>query len=154
MLSRTRRRGLGRLTVASLAVLAAPPALANVALTLLSTDPFTNANSQHRTEVEPDGFRFGNTIVTAIQTGRIFDGGSADISFATRSSASFTHSRDWRLTVTGAATATASAWPSSMPSRKLTTPPSPPTHVQKAACPSPCSSRTGSPSLDRDSCRP
>ncbi|MBO3746137.1 exo-alpha-sialidase [Streptosporangiaceae bacterium NEAU-GS5] len=68
--------------IAALA-LAASPALANVPLTLLSTDPFTNANSQHRTEVEPDSFRFGNTIVTAIQTGRIFDGGSADISFAT-----------------------------------------------------------------------
>jgi len=86
--SRTRHRGLGRLIVIPIVVLATlalavPSALANVSLTLLSSDPFTNATSQHRTEVEPDSFRFGNTIVTAAQTGRFFDGGSSDISFAT-----------------------------------------------------------------------
>src|SRR6266536_4664433 len=58
------------------------PAHANVALTQVSTDPFTNANSQHRTEVEPDTFQFGSTIVAAFQVGRIFGGASADIGFA------------------------------------------------------------------------
>lgn len=54
-----------------------------VALTQLSTDTFTNNTSQHMTEVEPDSFAFGSTVVMAFQTGRIQDGGSADIGFAT-----------------------------------------------------------------------
>ncbi|MGB2953680.1 MAG: hypothetical protein WBB74_09880, partial [Gaiellaceae bacterium] len=52
-------------------------------LTQLSADPFTNTSSQHRTEVEPDTFAFGSTIVTAFQVGRTFDGGSSDIGWAT-----------------------------------------------------------------------
>jgi hypothetical protein len=58
-------------------------AYANVALTQVSTDPFTNTNSQHQTEVEPDTFQFGSTIVAAFQTGRISGGGSSDIGWAT-----------------------------------------------------------------------
>jgi hypothetical protein len=58
-------------------------ALANVALTKVGTDPFTNSTSQHQTQVEPDTFSFGNTIVAASQTGRFFDGGASDICFAT-----------------------------------------------------------------------
>lgn len=49
----------------------------------ISSDPFTNTTSQHMTEVEPDTFSFGTTIVTAFQTGRIFNGGSSDIGWAT-----------------------------------------------------------------------
>jgi hypothetical protein len=49
----------------------------------LSSDPYTNATSQHRTEVEPDTFSFGSTIVTAVQVGRFFDGGASNIGFAT-----------------------------------------------------------------------
>src|SRR5256714_15433513 len=45
----------------------------------LSSDPFTNSSSQHRTEVEPDTFSFGSTLVTAFQTGRIFNGGRLGI---------------------------------------------------------------------------
>ena len=59
------------------------PASAAVPLTQLSSDPFTNTSSQHRTEVEPDTFSFGSTIVSAFQVGRFFDGGSSDIGFAT-----------------------------------------------------------------------
>ncbi len=51
----------------------------------LSTDPFTNPDSQHKTEVEPDTFAFGNTIVSAFQVGRFFNGGASDIGFATSS---------------------------------------------------------------------
>src|SRR6266576_5972286 len=51
----------------------------------LSTDPFTNTTSQHRTQVEPDSFAFGSTIVSAFQSGRFFDGGSSDIGWATSS---------------------------------------------------------------------
>jgi hypothetical protein len=55
----------------------------NVAARRISTDPFTNGTSQHATQVEPDTFAFGNTIVTAFQSGRFFQGGASDISFAT-----------------------------------------------------------------------
>src|SRR5580658_6975413 len=52
-------------------------------LTRLSTDPFTNSTSQHKTEVEPDTFAWGSMIVTAFQSGRFYDGGSSDVGFAT-----------------------------------------------------------------------
>ena len=57
-----------------------PPA--TVPLTRLSTDPFSNSTSQHATEVEPDSFAFGATIVAAFQVGRIHNGGASDIGFA------------------------------------------------------------------------
>ena len=60
-----------------------PGAHAAVALTQIIVDPFTNTTSQHQTAVEPDTFAFGNTIVTAAQTGRFFDGGASDIGYAT-----------------------------------------------------------------------
>ena len=58
-------------------------ALAQTTLVKVSSDPFKNSASQHRTEVEPDTFSFGDTIVSAFQTGRVFGGGSADIGYAT-----------------------------------------------------------------------
>ena len=54
-----------------------------VALTKLSSDPYTNSTSQHATEVEPGAFAFGSTMVSAFQVGRISGGGGADIGFAT-----------------------------------------------------------------------
>jgi hypothetical protein len=92
---RARPAWLG-LAAALLAVaLGAVPALANVPLTQISSDPFTNSTSQHRTEVEPDSFSFGSTIVAAVQQGRFFDGGSSDVGFATSTNAgaSWTHGR-------------------------------------------------------------
>src|SRR5256886_1469827 len=68
-------------------------AYANVAVTQVSTDPFTDAQAQHRTEVEPDTFTAGNTIVAAFQIGRIVGGGASD--------------RGWAASDTGGAT-----WPS------------------------------------------
>ncbi len=68
---------------AAVAAVGAAPAAAAVSLRQLSSDPFTNSTSQHRTEVEPDTFSFGSTIVSAFQVGRFFDGGSNDIGFAT-----------------------------------------------------------------------
>src|SRR5712692_374256 len=56
---------------------------AGLQLLQLSSDPFTNSTSQHRTEVEPDTFAFGSTIVSAFQVGRFFNGGASDIGFAT-----------------------------------------------------------------------
>src|SRR6266487_6182249 len=52
-------------------------------LTKISSDPFTNTTSNHKTQVEPDTFAFGNTIVSTFQSGRFFDGGGSDIGFAT-----------------------------------------------------------------------
>ena len=49
----------------------------------ISSDPFTNASSQHATQVEPDAFAFGTTIVAAFQSGRFFVAGASDIGFAT-----------------------------------------------------------------------
>src|SRR6478609_2677110 len=60
----------------------AATAQADVALTRVSADPFTNASSQHATEVEPDTFAFGSTVVAAFQVGRFFDGGATDIGYA------------------------------------------------------------------------
>src|SRR5919206_4130548 len=61
---------------------AAAPAAANVALTRVSADPFTNASSQHATEVEPDTFASGSTVVATYQVGRFFNGGASDIGWA------------------------------------------------------------------------
>ena len=49
----------------------------------ISTDPFTNPTSQHETQVEPDSFSFGRTVVAAFQSGRFFNGGATDIGWAT-----------------------------------------------------------------------
>src|SRR5256714_4465770 len=56
-------------------------------LTRISSDPYTNPTSNHKTEVEPDTFAFGNTIVSAFQVGRFFDGGASNIGFATSTNA-------------------------------------------------------------------
>jgi hypothetical protein len=55
----------------------------------LSSDPYTaatctaSATTYHRTEVEPDTFAFGSTIVATEQVARVFNGGACDIGFAT-----------------------------------------------------------------------
>src|SRR5947209_7657815 len=88
------RRLLSLAVLVSGAVLAlASPAAANVPLSRISGDPFTNASSQHATEVEPDTFAAGSTVVSAFQMGRFFDGGSTDVGFATSTDngATWTH---------------------------------------------------------------
>src|SRR5262245_49500389 len=55
----------------------------------ISSDPFTQATcaasntTNHHTEVEPDSFSNGSTVVAAFQVGRIYDGGACAIGFAT-----------------------------------------------------------------------
>ena len=55
----------------------------------ISSDPFTQATcaasaaTNHHTEVEPDSFSNGSTIVATFQVGRIYDGGACAIGFAT-----------------------------------------------------------------------
>ncbi len=54
-------------------------AAASGTLTQLGSDPYTNPTSQHKTEVEPDTFSVGSTIVAAFQVGRFTDGGASDV---------------------------------------------------------------------------
>jgi hypothetical protein len=51
----------------------------------ISNDPYTSVTSpaaQHRTEVEPDTFAFGATVVSAFQVGRIPNGGASNIGWS------------------------------------------------------------------------
>ena len=66
--------------------------VAAVPLVKLSTDTFTNSTSQHATEVEPDSFAFGSTIVSGFQVGRIPGGGASDIGYAISTDAGATWS--------------------------------------------------------------
>ncbi|GAC1636357.1 MAG: sialidase family protein [Ktedonobacteraceae bacterium] len=49
----------------------------------ISSDPYTNSTSQHQTQVEPDSYSQGSTIVAATQVGRFSDGGSSNIGWST-----------------------------------------------------------------------
>ena len=49
----------------------------------VSTDPFTDTDAQHATEVEPDTFAYGTTVVATHQVGRVNGGGSSDIGWDT-----------------------------------------------------------------------
>jgi hypothetical protein len=87
-------RGLVAVTLALVFALSSTLfAFAKVSLLQISSDPFTNSDSQHATEVEPDTLAVGNTIVSAFQAGRFFDGGASDIGFATSTNggSSFSH---------------------------------------------------------------
>jgi len=67
-------------------VLLVVPAQAQFTLVKISVDKFTNSDSDHRTEVEPDTFAWGNTIVSAFHVARrpgSIGWGSADVGFAT-----------------------------------------------------------------------
>ncbi|MDQ2805503.1 MAG: glycoside hydrolase [Chloroflexota bacterium] len=70
--------------------LVAGAAQAPVAPVRVSTDPYTNSSSMHATEVEPDTFSNGATIVSAFQVGRFSDGGSSNIGWATSTNSGMT----------------------------------------------------------------
>ncbi len=53
----------------------------------ISADPYIVPPGQHATEVEPDSFSFGSTIVMAAQVGRIFGGGATNVGFSTSTDA-------------------------------------------------------------------
>src|SRR5271163_3079789 len=74
---------LNCLLVLVVSMAAAIPASAQFKLTQISTDTFTDTDAQHATEVEPDTFAWGSTIVSAFQVGRIYSGGGSDIGFST-----------------------------------------------------------------------
>ena len=80
------RAVLAGITVAL--VMAATATGGSVVATPISSDPYTNQSSQHRTQVEPDSFGFGNTVVATFQTGRFnAGGGSSNIGWATTTNA-------------------------------------------------------------------
>ena len=49
----------------------------------VSVDATTDPIGQHATEVEPDSFANGSTVVTVFQVGRVFGGGAVAIGYAT-----------------------------------------------------------------------
>lgn len=74
----------GFLLLGLLAFAFSPATLAQTSLTRISSDPFTNSDSQHATEVEPSTFAWGNVVVSAFQQGRYpTGGGSSDNGWAT-----------------------------------------------------------------------
>ncbi|HEV8603350.1 MAG TPA: sialidase family protein [Gaiellaceae bacterium] len=80
------RWGAGRLLAAAVALgalLVATVASASVLAKPISSDPYTNTSSQHKTQLEPDSFAFGSTVVGVFQTGRFFNGGASNIAWAT-----------------------------------------------------------------------
>jgi hypothetical protein len=92
-----RRRSLRAAVLAAPAaavlLLTAQAAYANVPLTQVSHDIYTDAQAQHNTEVEPDTFAFGSTIVSAFQVGRVSGGGASNVGWATSTNggATWTH---------------------------------------------------------------
>lgn len=71
------------LSLAYVSMTSATHAAAAVTLKRVSSDPYTNTTSQHKTEVEPDNYASGSTIVNAFQVGRFTDGGSSNNGWAT-----------------------------------------------------------------------
>lgn len=84
-----RAGAVGLALSAALAVALALPGNVLAATAHISTDPYTQATcagssqTNHHTEVEPDSFSNGSTIIAAYQVGRIYDGGACAIGFAT-----------------------------------------------------------------------
>src|SRR5439155_6802463 len=79
-----RGRAATIVVVAAALVAAAAASGGSVIATPIGSDPYTNSESQHRTQVEPGSFGFGDTIVAAFQTGRFVNGGGAsNIAWAT-----------------------------------------------------------------------
>ncbi|MDP8911808.1 MAG: hypothetical protein M3M94_07075, partial [Actinomycetota bacterium] len=70
----------------------------------ISSDPYTNRTSQHQTQVEPDTFAFGQTVVSAFQTGRFFNGGASNIGWATSTDGGRTWSKGFLPNLTVFAT--------------------------------------------------
>src|SRR2546422_10428360 len=70
-------------TVLWLALGLSQAALGNVSLVKVSSDPYTNTSSFHKTQVEPDTYSFGNTIVATFQSGRFTNGGASNVGWST-----------------------------------------------------------------------
>jgi hypothetical protein len=73
-------------TMAIFSVAAVLPASGQSGLARISVDNLTNTDSDHKTEVEPDSFAWGNTIVSAFHVARrpgSIGWGSGDVGFST-----------------------------------------------------------------------
>ncbi|HEV2637149.1 MAG TPA: exo-alpha-sialidase [Actinocrinis sp.] len=70
-------------SAAPTATAATPAAAHAVSLTQVSSDPYTDSQAQHATEVEPDVFSFNSTVVSAFQVGRVSAGGATNIGWST-----------------------------------------------------------------------
>src|SRR5438105_2901817 len=84
----TRTQRLARRAVILAATLGAVLGLAGTAvaavpLTTVSTDPYTNTTSYHETQLEPDTYASGSTIMSVFQTGRFNNGGASNVGWAT-----------------------------------------------------------------------
>src|SRR6516225_10453679 len=77
------RFGVSILVAGAVLGVAAPSSA--VHLHSVSADPYRNTTSFHRTEVEPDTFSYGSTIVAAFQAGRFDTGGASNVGWATSS---------------------------------------------------------------------
>lgn len=79
------RKKLVSLSACGILVLLGTVGAANAQFTLvkISADSFHNSDSQHKTEVEPDTYSWGSTMVAAFQVARISSGGGADLGYAT-----------------------------------------------------------------------
>lgn len=78
-----------------LTLLGAVPAAAQVPaprLVRISTDTTTTPGAQHATQVEPDAFAVGSTIVSTFQVGRYFGGSAGATGFSTSTDAGRTWS--------------------------------------------------------------
>ncbi|MBO0831997.1 MAG: exo-alpha-sialidase, partial [Actinobacteria bacterium] len=76
--------------------LAAPARAAVPGVTQISSDPYAAGSmpvAAHATEVEPDTFAWGSTVVAAFQVGRTVGGGASNIGWATSTNGgvSWTH---------------------------------------------------------------
>jgi hypothetical protein len=74
------------------------------ALSIVSEDPYTNKSSYHRTEVEPDTFAFGSTIVSAFMAGKFADPGASNFGWAVSTDAGATWTDGFLPSTTGRAT--------------------------------------------------
>lgn len=81
--SRNAWRSLTTLIVFAMAMALPRFAHAQSILVKVSQDNFTNSVSQHRTEVEPDTYSWGSTIVSTFQVARNPVWGGADVGYST-----------------------------------------------------------------------
>jgi hypothetical protein len=95
--------------LASGAASATPPGQDGIArragppLSIVSEDPYTNPRSFHRTEVEPDTFAFGSTIVSTFQAGKFPDLGASNLGWSVSTDAGATWAEGFLPGTTGRA---------------------------------------------------
>ena len=80
---------------------AAAASHAGVALTQVSSDPYSDSQAQHATEVEPDIFSHGSTILSAFQVGRVSSGGASNIGWSLSTDGGSTWSHGYLPDTTG-----------------------------------------------------